>query len=76
MINQKAVRKRMIDLDLKWQDVADQMGLAVSTIRQKIANIRPMSLDEASRLQKILEIDDSQFLYYFFYNTAKELVSA
>lgn len=67
MIDKKAVRKRMIDLDLKWQDVADSMGLAASTIRQKVYNVRPMTLEEAYSLQQILKIDDNQFLDVFFY---------
>lgn len=66
MVNTKEIRKQMIDKDLTYAALGELLKLAPTTIRQKIANVRPMNLDEAETLQSILGIPDSEFCFYFF----------
>ena len=66
MLNVSKVRGRMAELDLGQKDVAQALGVAQSTASQKLNRVRPMDLDEAEKLAKLLKIDDSQFGEYFF----------
>lgn len=68
MINSQKVNARMKELDLTQTKVAAEMNIAQSTLNQKINNARPMDLDEAELLQRILKIADSEFGSYFFYH--------
>lgn len=66
MINTKEIRKQMIDKDLTYVALGKLLDLAPTTVRQKIANVRPMNLDEAEKLQTALGIPDGEFCLYFF----------
>lgn len=66
MVNTKEIRKQMIDKDLTYVALGEVLKLAPTTVRQKIANVRPMSLDEAEKLQTVLGISDDEFCLYFF----------
>ncbi len=66
MLNIAKVRGRMAELDLSQRDVADALGLAAPTVSQKLNRIRPMNLDEAEKLAKLLQLEDRQFGEYFF----------
>lgn len=57
----------MVELQLTQKDVANSLGLAQPTVNQKINNIRPMDLDEAEKLSKLLQISPEDFSLYFFY---------
>lgn len=66
MINSQKVNARMKELDLTQTKVAAEMNIAQSTLNGKINNVRPMDLEEAELLQRILKIADSEFGSYFF----------
>lgn len=68
MINSQKVNARMKELDLTQTKVAAEMNIAQSTLNGKINNVRPMDLEEAELLQRILKIADSEFGSYFFYH--------
>ena len=46
--------------------MANALHIAQPTANQKINNIRPMDLQEAEDLSKILKIDAMDFAEYFF----------
>lgn len=66
MINTRKIKSRMCELGLTQKDVANALHIAQSTANQKINNIRPMDLQEAEDLSKILKIDAMDFAEYFF----------
>lgn len=66
MVNTKEIRKRMIDLDLTYAKLAVALNLAPTTVRHKIYNVRPLTLEEAYKMQQVLKIADSKFTTYFF----------
>jgi transcriptional regulator with XRE-family HTH domain len=66
MLNVAKVRGRMAELNLGQKEVAAALGIAVSTASQKLNRVRPMDLDEAEVLAKLLQLEDSQFGEYFF----------
>lgn len=65
MLNVAKVRGRMAELNLTQKDVANQLKIAQSTASQKLNRIRPIDLDEAEQLARLLKLDDSQFAEYF-----------
>ena len=56
-------------MGINQKDVAKELNLAPPTVSQKINNIRPMDLDEAEALAKMLKIPLSDFGEYFFSDT-------
>lgn len=66
MLNVAKVRGRMAELKLTQKDVSEALGIALPTVSQKLNRVRPMDLDEAEKLAKLLQIEDSQFGEYFF----------
>lgn len=66
MLNISKVRGRMAELSITQKDVAKALGIADSTASQKLNRVRPMDLDEAEKLAKLLCLEDSQFGEYFF----------
>lgn len=65
MVNSKAIRRRLKELNLKQKDAADCIGCKPSTASLKINNRRPMYLDEAWKLAVLLGVE-SEFQAYFF----------
>lgn len=61
MLNIAKVRGRMAELKLSQKDVAEALGIAVSTASQKLNRVRPMDLDEAEKLATLLKLEDNQF---------------
>ena len=58
----------MVELGITQKDIANALGVATSTISQKINNINPMTVREAFLISEILNIPDHQFKDYFFNN--------
>lgn len=69
MINSSKIKGRMVEMGINQKDVAKELNLAPPTVSQKINNIRPMDLDEAEALAKMLKIPLSDFGEYFFSDT-------
>ena len=66
MLNVPKVRGRMAELDITQKDVATALNIAASTASQKLNRVRPLDLDEAEKLAKLLQLNDDQFAEYFF----------
>ena len=66
MLNVNKVKGRLAELNLTQKDVANALGLAAPTVSQKLNRVRPMDLDEAEKLARLLKIEDGQFHEYFF----------
>lgn len=64
-INSKKIKERIKELGLTQGDIAKALGLAQSTVNQKINNVRSMSVNEAEGLAKELEIRDQDSCIYF-----------
>lgn len=69
MINSSKIKGKMVEMGINQKDVAKELNLAPPTVSQKINNIRPMDLDEAEALAKMLKIPLSDFGEYFFSDT-------
>lgn len=66
MLNANKIKGRMKEMGIIQSDVAKRLGLAEPTVSQKINGKRPMDLDEARELARMLNIDNSEFGAYFF----------
>lgn len=66
MLNVSKVRGRMAELNLTQKDVAKALDIAASTASQKLNRVRPLDLDEAEKLAKLLDLKNEQFAEYFF----------
>lgn len=68
MINSNKLNGRIRELGLTQRDCANILKISAPTMNQKINNIRPMSLNEASKLSDFLNIPIQEFPVYFFWN--------
>ncbi|GAA6520296.1 hypothetical protein K440107A6_01640 [Lawsonibacter asaccharolyticus] len=66
MLNTDRIKARLEELNMTQADLAEVISVAVPTMCQKINNIRPLSLDEAEKISKALQIPDTEFGSYFF----------
>lgn len=66
MVNTRKIKSRLVELGLTQEDLAIALGLATCTVNQKINNIRPLKLSEATIIAKLLKIEDIDFKNYFF----------
>lgn len=66
MLNVDKIRGRMAELRLTQKDVAEALCIALPTASQKLNRVRPMDLDEAEKLARLLKINDADFSTYFF----------
>ena len=66
MINVEKVKARMKEMKMTQKDVADVWNVALPTVSQKLNRVRPLNLDEAESLAKLLRIRDEEFGAYFF----------
>lgn len=69
MINSNKIKGRMVELGITQKDVAKELKIAPPTVSQKINNVRPMDLDEAETLARMLNILPENFAEYFFSNS-------
>ena len=65
MLNTDRIKARLEELNMTQADLAEVISVAVPTMCQKINNIRPLSLDEAEKISKALQIPDTEFGSYF-----------
>lgn len=66
MLNVSKIRGRLAELNLTQKDVAAALGVAQSTASMKLNRVRPLTLDEAEKLSRLLLLEDTQFGEYFF----------
>ena len=61
MINSNKIKGRMVEMGITQKDVARTLNIAPPTVSQKINNVRPMDLNEAEILAKMLQIRPDEF---------------
>lgn len=68
MINERKIKGRMVEMGLTQKDVAskDVWDCALPTVSQKLSGARPIFLDEANALAKLLKLTEMEY-YEFFY---------
>lgn len=66
MINVQKVKGRMVELGFIQADIAKALGVAVPTACQKLNGNRPIDLEEAKVLIRILKLNDEDVKAYFF----------
>ncbi|MGN0791354.1 MAG: helix-turn-helix domain-containing protein [Christensenellales bacterium] len=66
MVNSELIKDRMREKNKTQRDIADALRLKTPTVSLKINNKRPLFLDEAEKIAKILDISDDEFGSYFF----------
>lgn len=68
MINSNKIKGRLVELGLTQKDVAakDVWDCALPTVSQKINRVRPITLDEANALAKLLKLTVSEYWEFFF----------
>lgn len=67
MINTKEIKKLLIDKDLTINDIAIYIGKSYSNTLLKINGKTSITLGDAEKIQELLEIDDSDFAFYFLH---------
>ena len=65
MINSKKVKGRLVELGLTQRDVSKIWNCALPTVSQKINQIRPITLQEADLLAKLLGLDEEEYYEFF-----------
>ena len=66
MVNTSKILGRLREQNKTQADLASYMGMAQSTVNQKMNGKRPLFLDEAEKIACYLNIPDSEFCLYFF----------
>lgn len=66
MINSDMLKDRAKERGIKQREIAEALGIKQSSLNLKINNRRPMLLDEAEIIARMLEISDDMFAGYFF----------
>jgi transcriptional regulator with XRE-family HTH domain len=68
LVHTNKIKGRMVELGITQKDIANALGVATSTVSQKINNVNPMTVREAFIISEILNIPDEQFKDYFYNN--------
>lgn len=66
MVNSSKLKGRIIEFEMTQAEIAEKCGISQPALNQKINNLRPMDLDEAYKLAKLLDIPDNEYGLYFF----------
>lgn len=68
MCNTNKLKGRIIEMGFTYSDVAKAVGIAHSTLSQKITNIRTFDILEAQKIVELLGIESKDVAAYFFYS--------
>ena len=66
MVNAKALKAKMREMNITQKDIANRLGCKAPTVSQKINGVRPLYLDEAWEIALMLKIEAASFCSYFF----------
>ena len=66
MVNSRKVKARIVELGFTQDDVAENIGMDVSTFNQKINNKRRIYIDEVAKLCDYLKINTTTELQEYF----------
>lgn len=64
-MNTKEIKKRMIDRDIEMSELAEIVGVSQQHLSDVIRRKKPLTLKMANKLQKALEIPNSDFVLCF-----------
>lgn len=67
-MNSAKIKGRMVELGLQQKDIAIAWKCAVPTVSQKLNGIRPIDLEEAGILGRLLKLSKEEYYLYFFCN--------
>lgn len=68
MINTIALKRLLRHKKITNNDVAECIGKSVSATSLRINGKKAMTLDEAEKIQHLLNINNEDFAFYFLYN--------
>jgi len=70
MINKKKIKGRMVEMGLTQKDIAAEecWNCALPTVSQKLNGVRPIFLDEANSLAKLLNLSKAEYYDFFYAN--------
>lgn len=60
------IKARMVEMGFTQSEVAQKIGMNQSTLSLKLSGKRPLSINEAENICKILDIGNENFGEYFF----------
>lgn len=66
MVNANMIKSRLMYYGKKQEDLAKELNLSQSAVNQKLNNVRKLTIDEAFKIKKFLNISDEEFEAYFF----------
>lgn len=73
MINSYAIKRRCKELGFTQGDLARACGIKQSTMCLKLNNKRPMILQEAEAITRVLRIPMMEFGMYFFHDGRRQV---
>lgn len=59
------IKKRNLELGITAKDWAECLGVTVQMAYKKINGTSSMTLYQADKIQKLLKIEDQDFVFYF-----------
>lgn len=65
MVNTKEIKKRMVDFDLTFAELADRIKMTPTYTSAVLNNKKPLTLNFANKVQEALQISDDDFGHYF-----------
>lgn len=65
MMNVKAIKIRNLELGITVNDWAKCLGVSTPVAYKKMRGDSVLSLEQADKIQKLLQIEDADFGYYF-----------
>jgi inhibitor of KinA sporulation pathway (predicted exonuclease) len=70
MINTLKIKGRLVEMGLTQKNIADKdvWGCALPTVSQKLNGVRPVCLDEADALARLLKLSQQEYYEFFFGN--------
>jgi antitoxin component HigA of HigAB toxin-antitoxin module len=71
-VNTKEIKKRMVDYGLTNAELADRIGVTPSHFSGVLNGKKTLTLGVANRIQKVLEIPDELFAFYFMKRDGEE----
>lgn len=59
------IKEKVEEKGMTYKELAKLMEMSAYTLRRKIKNIVPITIEEAERMSKILDIKDEEFCSIF-----------
>lgn len=73
MVNVDALKARMKEKDVTFEDLSAALNVPLWKARRFVLGSLDMYMDQAEKIQEVLEIEDRHFGYYFFYDNPYSL---